>query len=123
MRPSSVLFPGEGRELLKPVIYRNLNLLLRRLKFAADCAEQIFLCKAEGYAVAGAAAIDGNAADGDLGKQNIVYCTAKRFAVQLRQPHAAKRQFSFVRPCAYCYNRRSNIIGIIEGCGKMMDYL
>ena len=43
-------------------------LLLRRLNIAPDCAEQIFLCKAEDWAVASATAIDDNAAEGDLGK-------------------------------------------------------
>ena len=35
-----------------------------------------------------------------------LYCTAKRLAVRLRKPHTAKRQFSFMRLCAYCNTKR-----------------
>lgn len=42
-----------------------------------------------------------------------IICTAKRFPVQLHHPHAAKWQFSFVRPCAYCYTERQSFRRLI----------
>ena len=54
------------------------ELLLWRLNIAADCAEQIFICKAEDRAVASATAIDDNAANGDLGKQDVAIFKRRR---------------------------------------------
>lgn len=53
------------------VLFYAKYLLLGRLNFATSCTGQTFLCKAEDGAVASASAMDGNAADGDLGKQNV----------------------------------------------------
>lgn len=58
-----------GQIVCECVLHREfLILLLRRLNIATDYTEQIFLYKAEDWAVASATAIDDNAADGGLGK-------------------------------------------------------